>query len=103
MRWPIPRGGRCCGRWRGESGTSGRWRHRSRCLAAASKHVRVLEGAGLLRRRVDGRTHLCRLEAGPLAAADAWLRFYEGFWTDRLDALAALLRSEAAGDEGEAG
>jgi DNA-binding transcriptional ArsR family regulator len=63
-------------------------------FAAASKHVKVLEGAGLLRRRVAGRTHLCRIEAGPLKAADAWIRRYERFWTERLDALAALLAEE---------
>lgn len=63
-------------------------------FAAASKHVKVLEGAGLLRRRVQGRSHVCRLETAPLAAADVWLRFYEGFWTDRLDGLGELLREE---------
>jgi DNA-binding transcriptional ArsR family regulator len=63
-------------------------------FAAASKHVKVLEGAGLVRRRVEGRNHLCRIEARPLAAADEWLRFYEGFWNDRLDGLDALLRGE---------
>ncbi len=63
-------------------------------FAAASKHVKVLEGAGLVHRRVRGRSHFCRLEPGPLAAADEWLRFYERFWTSRLDALEALLRAE---------
>jgi DNA-binding transcriptional ArsR family regulator len=69
-------------------------------FAAASKHVKVLEGAGLVRRRVEGRNHLCRIEARPLAAADEWLRFYESFWNDRLDGLDALLRGE---DEAGAG
>jgi DNA-binding transcriptional ArsR family regulator len=63
-------------------------------LAAASKHIKALEGAGLIRREVRGRTHLCRLEAGPLADATAWLRFYERFWTSRLDELERLLRSQ---------
>jgi len=63
-------------------------------LAAASKHVRVLERAGLLRRRVQGRRHLCRIESSPLATADKWLRFYERFWNKRLDALEALLKAE---------
>ena len=62
-------------------------------LAAASKHVKVLEDAGLLRRTVAGRRHLCRLEAGPLAAAYTWLAFYEGFWRDRLDALEELFKA----------
>ena len=49
-------------------------------LAAASKHVHVLERAGLLHRTVDGRRHVCQLRAAPLAEADAWLRWYEPFW-----------------------
>src|SRR3954470_12277402 len=65
-------------------------------LAAASKHIKALESAGLIRREVRGRTHLCRLEPGPLASAHAWLSFYERFWTDRLDALDRLLREEDA-------
>jgi DNA-binding transcriptional ArsR family regulator len=65
-------------------------------FAAASKHVRVLEGAGLVRRRVLGRLHLCRLEPAPLAAADGWLRFYERFWTEQFDALGAVLSEESA-------
>jgi DNA-binding transcriptional ArsR family regulator len=67
-------------------------------LAAASKHIRVLEHAGLIRREVRGRTHLCRLDPGPLAGAHEWLGFYEQFWADRLDELERLL-----GDETETG
>jgi len=65
-------------------------------LAAASKHIKVLENAGMIRREVRGRTHLCRLEPGPLASALRWLSFYERFWTGRLDALERLLREEDA-------
>lgn len=65
-------------------------------LAAASKHVKVLENAGLIRREVRGRTHLCRLEPGPLASAHQWLSFYERFWNERLDVLERLLREEEA-------
>jgi DNA-binding transcriptional ArsR family regulator len=65
-------------------------------LAAASKHIKALENAGLIRREVRGRTHLCRLDPGPLASAHEWLSFYEGFWTDRLDGLERLLRMEDA-------
>jgi DNA-binding transcriptional ArsR family regulator len=65
-------------------------------LAAASKHIKVLENAGLIRREVRGRTHLCRLDPGPLASAHEWLSFYEGFWTERLDALERLLHEEDA-------
>jgi DNA-binding transcriptional ArsR family regulator len=65
-------------------------------LAAASKHVQVLERAGLVRRTIAGRRHVCRLEPGPLASAWAWLRFYERYWTERLDALEALLQTDPA-------
>lgn len=62
-------------------------------FAAAAKHVKVLEGAGLLRRTIEGRTHRCRIEAGPLAEADRWIAYYQHFWTNRLEALeTALLR-----------
>ena len=63
-------------------------------LAAASKHIKALEKAGLIRREVHGRTHLCRLDPGPLGSAQKWLSFYERFWTDRLDVLEQLLRQE---------
>jgi len=65
-------------------------------LAAASKHIKSLEHAGLIRREVRGRTHLCRLEPQALASAHAWLSSYERFWTDRLDVLERLLREEDA-------
>jgi DNA-binding transcriptional ArsR family regulator len=65
-------------------------------LAAASKHIRVLEHAGLIRREVRGRTHICRLDPGPLASAHEWLSFYERFWTSRLDELEKFLRDEDA-------
>ena len=65
-------------------------------LAAASKHIKALENAGLIRREVRGRTHLCRLDPGPLASAQEWLSFYERFWVSRLDVLEGLLRKEVA-------
>lgn len=65
-------------------------------LAAASKHIRVLESAGLIRRQVRGRSHLCRLDPGPLATAHRWLAAYERFWSDRLDILERLLREDDA-------
>ena len=65
-------------------------------LAAASKHIKALENAGLIHREVRGRTHHCRLEPGPLASAREWLNFYERFWTSRLDVLEQLLRAEDA-------
>lgn len=65
-------------------------------LAAASKHIKALEHAGLIRREVRGRSHVCRLRPGPLASAHQWLSFYEHFWTGRLDLLERLLREEEA-------
>ena len=58
---------------------------------AVSKHVKVLERAGLVRRRVQGREHMLRLEAGPLREAWRWLEHYRTFWDARLDALEAML------------
>ncbi|MGH6711074.1 MAG: ArsR/SmtB family transcription factor [Bradyrhizobium sp.] len=66
----------------------------SMSFAGASKHVRVLETAGLVTRTIQGRTHLCRLQAARLAEANEWLRRYERFWNEKLDTLEALLRAE---------
>jgi DNA-binding transcriptional ArsR family regulator len=63
-------------------------------LAGASKHVAVLESAGLVRRTVHGRTHSCRLDAARLAEAYRWIGYYERFWSAQLDRLEALLRAE---------
>jgi DNA-binding transcriptional ArsR family regulator len=63
-------------------------------LAAVSKHLKVLESAGLVERHVKGRTTVCRLRAEPLAEVRDWVSFYESFWTTRLDRLAALLTEE---------
>jgi DNA-binding transcriptional ArsR family regulator len=65
-------------------------------LAGASKHLKVLEGAGLVRRRIEGRTHYCSLEAARLAEAHRWLAHYERYWNARLDALETLLDAEGA-------
>lgn len=62
-------------------------------LAAASKHVKLLEDAGLIRRRIVGREHLCQLDAQPLAKVTEWLRFYESFWNEGLDALAEVVET----------
>jgi len=64
---------------------------------AASKHVRVLERARLVRRRVVGRSHLCRIEAKPLADASGWLESCRQLWEtnfQRLDALLDELKTE---------
>jgi DNA-binding transcriptional ArsR family regulator len=60
-------------------------------FAGASKHVKVLESAGLVARRKDGRKQICSLNAEPLAEAERWLRQWEKFWTSRLDRLEALI------------
>lgn len=67
-------------------------------LAAVSKHLRVLEEASLVRRRVIGREHHLSLEAVPLAAASTWLEDYRDFWEERLDALEHLLREDRSDD-----
>jgi len=61
-------------------------------LAAVSKHVGVLESAGLVTRIVTGREHMLALEARPLLDARLWIDTYQGFWEERLDALEAHLR-----------
>lgn len=69
-------------------------------LEAASKHVRVLERAGLLRRRVQGRVHVCSLDASALARAEEWIGFHRRYWAERLDALQAAMAADAGGREG---
>lgn len=63
-------------------------------LAAASKHIQVLERAGLIQRTITGRTHLCQLNAAPMHAGLEWIRHYERFWQQRVDVLEALLKAE---------
>ena len=67
-------------------------------LAGASKHIQVLERAGLVRREISGRVHTCHLEAQPMHAGAEWLRYYERWWNRRIDALEALLQAEDPGD-----
>jgi DNA-binding transcriptional ArsR family regulator len=61
-------------------------------LAAVSKHVRVIESAGLVTRTVTGREHMLALDARPLLDARLWIDTYQGFWDERLDVLEAYLR-----------
>lgn len=63
-------------------------------LAAVSKHIRVLESAGLIQRTIRGREHQLVLEPSPLVSAADWLDSYRRFWEERLDLLDARLRSE---------
>jgi DNA-binding transcriptional ArsR family regulator len=58
---------------------------------AASKHVQVLERAALVRRRIVGRTHLCRLHAAPLKRAATWMEAYRRQWEAKFEVLDDLL------------
>lgn len=60
---------------------------------AISRHLKVLETAGLIERRVEAQRRLCRLRSGALRDARDWLDAYREFWTERLDALADYLES----------
>jgi DNA-binding transcriptional ArsR family regulator len=61
---------------------------------AISRHLRVLERAGLVRRTPEGRVSRCRLDAAPMREAADWVVQYRRFWEDRLDALARYLEGE---------
>ena len=69
---------------------------------AVSKHVMVLERAGLVRREIRGREHLCWLEPQPLREATAWLDHYRQFWNVRLDALEKYVARRAKAKKGGA-
>jgi DNA-binding transcriptional ArsR family regulator len=72
-------------------------------LPAVSKHLRVLERAGLLRRRRYGRVHEMQLDSKPLKQAAQWIEEYRKFWEESLDRLAAHLEktNKAAGEKGK--
>lgn len=61
-------------------------------LPAVSKHLRVLENAGLVRRRRDGRVHRLKLEAKPMQQAQAWIEEYRKFWETSFDRLDEYLK-----------
>ena len=58
---------------------------------AVTKHVKVLERSGLLKRDVQGRIHRCEIDPVPLGEAEAWMEGVRAFWEDRFDALAGYL------------
>ena len=62
-------------------------------LPAVSKHLRVLESAGLVARSKDGRVHRCRLEAAPMKSAADWMAHYRQFWEAQLDSLQRYLEN----------
>ncbi|MCB2427597.1 ArsR/SmtB family transcription factor [Methylophaga pinxianii] len=61
-------------------------------LTAASKHIRVLEQAGLINRQVQGRNHICELNAAPMHGGLEWIQHYQRFWNLQLDTLEQLLQ-----------
>jgi DNA-binding transcriptional ArsR family regulator len=63
-------------------------------LPAVSRHIRVLEGAGLVTRSVDGRMHRCSLNPKPFKTIEGWLSHYRQFWEDNLAALARYVESD---------
>ncbi|WP_438267128.1 ArsR/SmtB family transcription factor [Haladaptatus salinisoli] len=63
-------------------------------MAAVSKHLHVLEDAGLIEIEKDGRVRRCHLNAAPLSAAFGWLTRYRVFWEDRFNALAIHLEED---------
>ena len=65
-------------------------------LAAVSKHIRVLERAGLVKRRRVWREHLVSFNSQPLEDVSAWIEKTRAFWSARLDALDELLKAEDA-------
>jgi DNA-binding transcriptional ArsR family regulator len=65
-------------------------------FAAVSKHLKVLEGAGLISRGRDAQWRPCHLEAGPLGAVSAWLEEYRRFWDRSMDSFAAYLEDMQA-------
>jgi DNA-binding transcriptional ArsR family regulator len=66
-------------------------------LPAVSKHIRVLERAGLVQRTIDGRVHRCSLAAEPLQDIERWLGHYRPFWQDTLQALADYVERDEGG------
>jgi DNA-binding transcriptional ArsR family regulator len=63
-------------------------------LNAVSKHLKVLEGAGLVRRARQGREHMLELNAAPLREVSRWAHRYESFWNERLDRLQAFFTTK---------
>lgn len=66
---------------------------------AISKHLRVLENAGLMRRQIVGREHVCRLDPKPLATASSWIEKQREIWSGLLDSLEVYLKQEQAQEE----
>jgi DNA-binding transcriptional ArsR family regulator len=68
-------------------------------LNAVSKHLKVLEGAGLIDREVQGRDHLIRFRGAPLRMVSDWVHEYQQFWTERLDRLEQYFQGKREQDK----
>lgn len=71
-------------------------------LAAVSRHISVLENAGLVRREIRGRDHFVRADPARLSEAEQWIADYTSFWNTRADALVAQIEARQAGREEQA-
>jgi DNA-binding transcriptional ArsR family regulator len=86
---------------RGESSVSELAAPYNISLPAVSKHLRVLENAGLVVRHKDGRVHRCRLIAEPMKDAAEWIERYRLFWEQQFDALARYLEESQREENGK--
>ncbi|HTH46765.1 MAG TPA: metalloregulator ArsR/SmtB family transcription factor [Candidatus Limnocylindria bacterium] len=71
----------------------------SMSLPAVSKHLRVLEKAGLIRRHRNGRVHRLKLEAAPMKEASQWIEEYRRFWEESFDRLGEYLKELQSKEE----
>lgn len=69
--------------------------HYDMSLNAVSKHLKVLEKADLIKRKVQGRVHLCSFNGEHLKEVDKWIKLYRVFWQQRLDALESYVASKS--------
>jgi DNA-binding transcriptional ArsR family regulator len=85
----------------GESCVTDLARPYSMSLPAVSKHLRVLEAAGLIRRHRSGRVHRLKLEAAPMKQAQEWIEEYRKFWEESFDRLDEYLKKLQAKEKSE--
>lgn len=69
-------------------------KHHSMSLNAVSKHLKVLEKAELINRKVQGRVHLCSFNGEHLKEVEMWIKLYRNFWEQRLDGLVKYVTSK---------
>ncbi len=68
-------------------------------LNAISKHIKVLEKAGLIKRNIEGRVHLCEANPKEFESAQEWINTYTNFWNDKLDNLEKYVKNKRSNDE----